>query len=167
MRIIFRNVAERFFQPHSLLREPHDCSSVSLTLKTPLRSQKLRFCKSIVHSVLVNRSKSSSEKSTGLSKELCRLGDRQASAANSVRSGSADDAEEMEESRCSEKEGTGPVWLSCRGTWLSLEFVAASDWWWVVVVEEPDTEGSGWRSGQPKRPPSSAVGCALSPLSLA
>lgn len=166
MRIVFRNVAERLFQAQSLLWEPHDCSSVSSSLKTPLRSQKLRCCKSIVHSVLVNRSKSSSEKSTGLSKELCRLGDRQASAANSVRSGSADDAEETEEPRCSEKEGSGPVWLSCRGTWLSLEFVAPSEWCWVAV-QEPDTEGSGWRSAQPRRPPSSVVGCALSPLSLA
>lgn len=74
--------------------------------------QKLRCCRSMVHSVLVNKSKSSSEKSTGLSKELCRLGDRQASPAKKARSESADEDEEaaggaheeevMEESRCSE-----------------------------------------------------------------
>lgn len=66
-----------------------------------------------MHSVLVNRSKSSSEKSTGLSRELCRLGDRQESPAKKARSGSADEeaaggaheeeeVEVMEESRCSE-----------------------------------------------------------------
>lgn len=89
--------------PESTPVNPHDCSSQSSQFKAPLRSQKLRCCKSIVHSVLVKRSKSSSEKSTGLSRELCRLGDRQASAANNVRSGSAAVAEEaaegMEESR--------------------------------------------------------------------
>lgn len=92
------------------------------------------------HSVLVNRSKSSSEKSTGLSRELCRLGDRQASSANKVRSGSVDDAEEaaegaeeevdvIEESRCSENDESDPAVaavlaeLSCT---LSAEFVAES-----------------------------------------
>lgn len=95
----------------------------------------------MVHSVLVKRSKSSSEKSTGLSKELCRLGDRQASPAKKVRSGSVDDAievaggadeevEVMEESRCSENDGsgaatTGPA-SSCIRPGLSAEFVAVN-----------------------------------------
>lgn len=50
----------------------------------------------MVHNVLVNKSKSSSEKSTGLSKELCRLGDKQASSVKSARSDNVvdDDAEE-------------------------------------------------------------------------
>lgn len=84
----------------------------------------------MVHNVLVNKSKSSSEKSTGLSKELCRLGERQASPAKKVRSESAEEeqgaggAEEevMEESWCSVNEGSeagtaadvGPASPSCR-----------------------------------------------------
>lgn len=94
-----------------------------------------------MHSVRVNRSKSSSEKSTGLSRELCRLGDRQASPAKKVRSGSVDDDEEpaggadeevevMEEPRCSENDGSeagaGPASLSCISPGLSVEFVAVN-----------------------------------------
>lgn len=95
----------------------------------------------MVHSVLVNRSKSSSEKSTGLSRELCRLGDRQASPAKKVRSGSADEDEEaaggaddegdvMEVSRCSENDGSGaaaaagPASLSCIRPGSSAELAA-------------------------------------------
>lgn len=131
-----------------------------------------------MHSVLVNRSKSSSEKSTGLSKELCRLGDRQESPANSVRSGSADGNceaaggadKDIEESRCSENDGSDSVWtvwLSGIGPGLSAELVEESEWRCVAAVSEvPDSASSGGRSGQPKRPPSSGVGCALSVLSL-
>lgn len=94
----------------------------------------------MVHSVLVNRSKSSSEKSTGLSRELCRLGDRQASPAKNARSGSADEEEAaagadeevevMEVSRCSENEVSDgaaavvPASLSCITLGSSAEFVA-------------------------------------------
>lgn len=54
---------------------------------------------------------------------------------------------------------------------LSAEFVAvnAGGEWWVEAEaesEQPDAIGSCGRSGQLKRPPSSGVGCALSPLSL-
>lgn len=140
-----------------------------------------------MHSVLVNKSKSSSEKSTGLSRELCRLGDRQESPAKKARSGSADEEaaaaaataggaheeEVMEESRCSEYAGSdaaaGPASLSCIRPGLSAEFVAVNaggEWWVAAESEQSDTLGSGGRSGQLKRPPSSGVGCALSPLSL-
>lgn len=65
----------------------------------------------------MNKSKSSSEKSTGLSRELCRLGDRapdicrQESAVKKFKSGREEavveaagaDAVMVEESRCSEK----------------------------------------------------------------
>lgn len=90
--------------------------------------------------MLVNRSKSSSEKSTGLSKELCRLGDRQASPAKKVRSGSVDDDEEAaegaeeeveatEESRCSENDESEPAvakGLASLSSKLSAEFVEES-----------------------------------------
>lgn len=135
----------------------------------------------MVHSVLVNRSKSSSEKSTGLSSELCRLGDKQASPAKSARSGSADDkveeveaggaVEEMEESRCSGNDGSdaaGPASLSWIGASAEFEVVKAGGEWWVAAAsEEPDAPGSGGRSSRLNGPPSSGVGCALSPLSLA
>lgn len=83
----------------------------------------------MVHSVLVNKSKSSSEKSTGLSRELCRLGDRQESTAKKVRSGSEEVDEDAsagaEESRCSGKDGSGaagPASLSCIRPGISAEF---------------------------------------------
>lgn len=101
----------------------------------------------MVHSVLVNRSKSSSEKSTGLSKELCRLGDRHESPVKRVSSGSTEDDEEeeaggaeeveeeevevemeMEESRWSG--AVGPASLSC----IRLEPSP-------VEVDEPNTGG--------------------------
>lgn len=56
--------------------------------------QNCKCCKSIVQRVLVNKSKSSSEKSTGLSSELCKLGDkaseicRQESVEKKFKSGS-------------------------------------------------------------------------------
>lgn len=59
--------------------------------------QKLRCCRSMVHSVRVNKSKSSSEKSTGLSRELCRPGDRHASPDRNAKSGSGTAEEEEEE----------------------------------------------------------------------
>lgn len=51
----------------------------------------------MVHSVLVNKSKSSSEKSTGLSRELCRLGDKHVSPAKNASSGRTDDDEDEDE----------------------------------------------------------------------
>lgn len=51
----------------------------------------------MVHSVLVNKSKSSSEKSTGLSRELRRLGDKHASPAKKASSGRTDDDEDEDE----------------------------------------------------------------------
>ncbi len=154
----------------------------SIIFKRCCRPQKLRCCRSMVHSVLVNRSKSSSEKSTGLSRELCRLGDRQASPAKKVRSGIVDapgGAEEevvvTGESRCSENAGldaaaADSVSLSCIRPGLSAEFVAVKaggEWWFAAASEEPDAPGSGGRLRRPKWPRSSGVGCALSPLSLA
>lgn len=143
----------------------------------------------MVHSVLVNRSKSSSEKSTGLSRELCRLGDRQASPVKKARSGSADEEdeeaaggaeEEVEVSRCSENEGSdaaaaaaaavAPALLSCISPDSSAEFVAVNAGGELCVAaasEEPVAPSRGGHSGQLKWPPSSGVGCALSPLSLA
>lgn len=91
----------------------------------------------MVHSVLVNRSKSSSEKSTGLSRVLCRLGDRQGSPAKKVRSGRVDDedtaegADEavgvIEESCCSGAAvNPGTDSLSCIRPGLSAELVTAN-----------------------------------------
>lgn len=142
----------------------------------------------MVHSVLVNRSKSSSEKSTGLSRELCRLGDRHASPVKKARSGSADEEEEDKETaggaeeevdvfRCSENEGSGgaaavgaPASLSCIRPESSAEFEAVNaggELCAAAASEEPDAPSRGGHSGQLKWPPSSGVGCALSPLSLA
>lgn len=118
----------------------------------------------MVHSELVNRSKSSSEKSTGLSRELCRLGERQASAGKKARSGSAEDTEEeagaaddeedvMEESCCSVKRGSdagaaaAPASPSCIRLGSGGECRAAGP------------------SEEPAAPRSSGVGCVLSPLS--
>lgn len=105
---------------------------------TFLPPQKLRCCRSMVHKLLVNRSKSSSEKSTGLSRELCRLGDRQASPPKKVRSGRVEEDDDAEE-----EAGGG-----------------AED-------EEAEEESRCSGNAGCTRPPSSGVGCALSPLSAA
>lgn len=69
----------------------------------------------MVQSVLVKRSKSSSEKSTGLSRELCRLGDsasdicRQESPEKKFKSGREEEAVEEEEADSEDEAVAGPA----------------------------------------------------------
>lgn len=63
----------------------------------------------MVHSVRVNKSKSSSEKSTGLSRELCRPGDRHASPDKNAKSGNTAEDEEDEDEEAAEETGAAAL----------------------------------------------------------